>query len=577
MSEKRESAFTLNPFQIVFSLLLLLALIIFSIGALTSSNRSLRLSIGSKDSITRLEVALEVRHDISLFDIAFGQWSTGRASLGEVIDARDTLWKSLGVSKGSAKSISQIGNPRLSELLVAADQLFAQAKPGYLPIKSQDQLLASSQQILNGLTSESGSFATPYFAAVDNQINSSSNSQRTTTRLLLLRFLVWLALVLPLLIWIATSTRRRYNEVRSETLLSQQSLNQVRHELTDAHETVLALERIKESETDFVSTLNHELRTPLTSIIGYLDILKDFTAVENDREFHNYLGVMDRNAILLYDLVDSILLLSALDSQQTLSEPAMVDLVELCESALAGQVLAIKTAHLKVRNNYREGEYYTVQGNKTLLTQVFTNLISNAVKFSPERARININFTRKVDHDRKFWVKVEVVDQGLGIPAEDIPQLFSRFFRASNAISSDIPGTGLGLMIVKRIVELHQGIVSVVSEVGQGTSMIVEFPLAVSPLEELIMGKREGVLERAISSISDGPVEKLGEITHDMGGAIGFYTFEEESDKLLQFSRWLAKNPDAQLTEVGKKREELLEMLNQTLLEVRQGGSSSGE
>jgi len=577
MAEKKRSGFTPNAIQAFLSVLLVLALITITVLSLTSSNKSLKLSMASQDAISQLEAALEVRHNISLFDIAFGQWSTGRTSLGEVTDMRNTLWQSLGVSKGSGRSISQVGNPQLSELLISADQLFANAKPGYLSIRSQDQLLSNSLQILNGLTSVSGKFAVPYFAVVNTQINNSSNSQRSTARLLLICFLVWLALVVPLLIWIGTSARRKYKKVRREALLSQQSLDQARQELNDSHETVLALEKVKKSETEFVSILNHELRTPLTSIIGYLDLLKEFTAVDKDREFHKYLGVMDRNAVVLYDLIESILLLSALDSQQTLHEPTLLDLVDLCESALASQDLAIQNAHLKVKTNYREGEYYSVLGNKTLLTQVFNNLISNAVKFSPQRSKININFTRNVDHDRKFWIKVEVADQGFGIPAAEIPQLFTRFFRASNAIGNEIPGTGLGLMIVKRIVELHQGMVSVVSEAGKGTSMIFELPLAITPLEELIMGKREGILEKAIAAISDGPNEKLIAITHDMGGAIGFYTFEEESEKLLQFSRWLEKNPDADLAEVGRKRKAVLEVLNQTLVLVKNGGTGSGE
>lgn len=107
--------------------------------------------------------------------------------------------------------------------------------------------------------------------------------------------------------------------------------------------------------------------------------------------------------------------------------------------------------------------------------------------------------------------------------------------------------------------------------------MIFELPLAITPLEELIMGKREGILEKAIAAISDGPNEKLIAITHDMGGAIGFYTFEEESEKLLQFSRWLEKNPGADLAEVGRKRKAVLQVLNQTLVLVKNGGTGSGE
>lgn len=577
MVEKRKSGFTPNTIQTLLSVLLVIGLIFLSVLSLTSSNKSLKLSIASQNAISQLEVAVEVRREIFLYDVAFGLWSTGHTPLSAVMSARATLLQSLGVSEGSARSISQIGNSRLAGLIQGADQLFAKAGPNYLSIKLQDQFLESSLRILNGLTSVAKIFAVPYAAVVDSQIYSSSNSQRSSARYSLIRFLIWLALVVPLVFWIGTTARRKYKNARVEALLSQENLDQVREELTVAHETVLALQKINESETDFVATLNHELRTPLTSIIGYLDILKNFTAVEDDREFHKYLGVMDRNAVVLYDLIESILFLSALDNQQTVGDPALVDLVDICEASVADQVLAIKSAHLKVRIDYREGEYYSVLGNKTLLTQVFTNLISNAIKFSPERSRIDITFTRYVDDDGKELIRVEVKDQGCGIPVADLPHLFTRFFRASNALGSEIPGTGLGLTIVNRIIELHQGSVSVISKVGEGTSMIVELPFTISPLEELIMGKRQQVLERAIASISKGPDEKLMEITHDLGGAIGFYTYAKESEKLIAFSRWLEKNPDAGGGAVAKKKEVVLELLQQTLGEVIDGGVAHGK
>ena len=452
-----------------------------------------------------------------------------------------------------------------------------EAGPGLLSIAQQDKFLLTSLQILKGLTAVARNFADPYAAAINAQIYDQAKTERKTARGILIRFFIWLSLTLLLLLWVASSFRKRYKGSRREILISNQNLDQVREELTVAHETVLALQKINESETDFVATLNHELRTPLTSIIGYLDILKSFTAVNDDREFHKYLGVMDRNAIVLYDLIESILFLSALDNQQTVGDPALVDLVDLCEASVADQVLAIKSAHLKVRIDYREGEYYSVIGNKTLLTQVFTNLISNAIKFSPERSRIDITFTRYIDEDGKELIRAEVRDQGFGIPEGDLPHLFTRFFRASNALGSEIPGTGLGLTIVDRIIELHQGSISVISKVGEGTSMIVELPFTISPLEELIMGKRQEVLERAIASISKGPDEKLMEITHDLGGAIGFYTYTAESEKLIAFSRWLEKNPDASGGVVAKKKQVVLELLKQTLGDVVEEGVARGK
>jgi signal transduction histidine kinase len=577
MTHRKKPELTLNLLQIIISVLLTITLISLVILSLTSANRSVKFSNQSQTAISQLEAATEVKREIFVYDIGFGQWTTGHIPLSTLMGSRTTLLRSLGVTKDSGTTMAHIGDRKLADLLQGADLLIKEAGPGFLSISLQDKFLLTSLQILNGLTSVARSFDAPYAAAVNSQIIGNARAARTTARWSLIRFLIWVGITLFFLFWIATSFRRRHKKTQKEMLASKQNLDMVREELTEAHETVLALEKIDKSRSDFVATINHELRTPLTSIIGYLDILKDFTATENDREFHKYLGVMDRNALVLYQLIESILFLSALANQESLSDPLLIDLVDLCEAAIADQVLAIKSAHIKVRTHYQEGEYYSVLGNKALLTQVFTNLISNAVKFSPEKSRIDLSFTRYESEDGNKLIRVEVKDQGIGIPPEELPQLFTRFFRASNAIGSEIPGTGLGLSIVQRIVQLHQGTVSVHSVVGEGTLMTVEIPFAISPLEELVMGKREAVLQRAITAISESSMEELIGITHDVGGAIGFYTFEEESAKLIQFSRWLEKNPETQSETISKKKVAILELLNHTLDQVQNGRVASGE
>lgn len=577
MPHRKKPGFALNLLQTIVSILLVMALVGLSILSLKSANRTVQFANRSQTAILQLEAATDVRREIFVYDVRFGQWTTGHVPSATLLDARTTLLNTLGVSEKSGATMAHIGDRRLADLLQGADLLIKEAGPGFLSVSLQDKFLLTSLQILNGLTAVAHSFADPYAAAINAQIYDQAKSERKTARGILIRFLIWLSLTVLLILWVATSFRKRYKRTRREMLVSKQNLDSVREELTEAHETVIALQRINESKTDFVSTLNHELRTPLTSIIGYLDILKDFKATENNREFHKYLGVMDRNALVLFELIESILFLSALTNKDALRDPLLLDLVDLCEVAIADQILAINSAHIKVRTHYLDGEYYSVLGDKTLLTQVFTNLISNAVKFSPQKSRVDISFSRNEHEDGGQWIRVEVKDAGIGIPPEELPQMFTRFFRASNAIGSEIPGTGLGLTIVKRIVEMHQGNVSVNSVVGEGTSMIVEIPFAISPLEELVMGKREAVLERAIAAISAGPVEELMDITHDVGGAIGFYTYEEESEKLIQFSQWLDKNPQADPLVVNKKRATILHLLNQSLDEVKKGSVSSGE
>ncbi len=574
MKEKRDSNFSLNPIQFLLSAILVVALIVLAVLSLTTANKSIEFSVESQSATSQLEAATEVRQEIFDYDVSFGLWTTSHIPLSQLLVARTPLLQSLGVNGSPGVSFAKVGNAQLAQLLQSSDQLIAKIGPGYFPIKLQDKYLVTSLSIINGLTSVARTFASPYAAAVDNQINNYAKSQRTAAGWILLRVLVWLVLAAMLIAWIAISFRIKNNRARKEMVKSQQSLEQARLELNLAHDTVIALQKINETKTDFVTTLNHELRTPLTSIIGYLDILKDFTAVGNDNEFQKYLSVMDRNALILNELIESILFLSSLDNQELIPDPTVVDLVDLCEATIFDQALSIKEANVKVRTDFVEGQFYSVLGSKTLLAQVFSNLISNAIKFSPAGASIDISFTRYESEAGKQSVSVEVKDQGFGIPAVELPHLFTKFYRASNAVNHEIPGSGLGLTIVKRIVDLHQGEVSAVSVEGEGTTMIVVLPFAISPVEELVIGKRQDVLERAIKEITEGPVEELMSITHDVGGAIGFYTYVKESEELISLSRWLKRNPSADRKLIVAKRSAALDMLNHSLIEVKKGNES---
>ena len=569
MGEKRDSSFSLSRIQTLLSILLVIALIVLSILSLSSAKKSLKFSVESQTATTQLEAATEVRRVIVDYDVSFGQWTTGHITLDQLMLARAPVLESLGVTGGAGSSYAKVGNQKLAQLLQAADQLIATVGPGFFPVKLQDKYLVDSLLIINGLTSVSKTFTDPYVAALNNDINNYSKAERASADRIFFRFLIWVILAIALSLWIGGSFRLQNIRTRKEILNSQQSLESAREELDQAHETVLALQKINETKTDFVTTLNHELRTPLTSIIGYLDILKDFTAVSDDKEFHKYLGVMDRNALLLNELIESILFLSKLDNQEVIPEPTVIDLVDLCEAVIFDQALLIKEAGVKVHTNYVDGQYYSVLGSRSLLTQVFSNLTSNAIKFSPEKSTIEISFTRFANNADKESIKVEVKDQGLGIPSAELPNLFAKFYRATNAVNSEIPGSGLGLAIVKRIVDLHQGEVSADSVEGKGTTMIVELPFAISSLEELVIGKRQEVLERAIKEISEGSVEELMSITHDVGGAIGFYTYVNESQKLISLSNWLKKNPDADKKLIAGKKSAVLDMLNDSLVEVK--------
>jgi len=155
-----------------------------------------------------------------------------------------------------------------------------------------------------------------------------------------------------------------------------------------------------------------------------------------------------------------------------------------------------------------------------------------------------------------------VSDHGMGIPSEDVSHLFTRFFRAKNAISNQIPGTGLGLAIVQKIVQVHGGVIHAQSELGKGTTMEMRFPEAISKVEGMVAARRIPVLDRAILRIKSAVPSDIPAAAHEIGGAIGFYTFIQEGERILEISR-LLEGELALRPEIAEgHRVEILSILN---------------
>ncbi len=237
--------------------------------------------------------------------------------------------------------------------------------------------------------------------------------------------------------------------------------------LTEQNERLRELDSMKD---EFVSLVSHELRTPLTSIRGYLELLLDESGGLTPEQTR-FLGVVDRNSERLLDLVGDLLFLAQVDAGKLAIAHELVDLeallhdsVEALRPIAESRGIELVTSIAPVPNRVGDG---------TRLGQVLSNLLSNALKFTPEGGRVCVAL--HADDDRTV---VEVEDNGVGIPAAEQGRLFERFFRSSRATEAAIPGTGLGLAITKAIVEGHGGRISVASEENMGTSVRVELPLA---------------------------------------------------------------------------------------------------
>lgn len=561
--------YQLNRVQLVFALMMISVLIALGFSSLTSTTKSLELAKQSQVVTAQLSGIIVTQRDVLLYRIRLRQWTRGEIPRSDAQTARDQLMQRLELRDITNLTLAQRAEPGFLTYLRNADALLEAAPAGYLPKSMQAQYQRETLPILEAIVSEGNTLIDRYQNVVSNQIQSYALSGRSaalwTLYLLLTSFVLGASFVLLAVL----RFRSRHKEQKISSQRNQQRLQKVREDLDTAHEVVASLRQESREKTEIVSTVNHELRTPLTSIIGYIDILKDFSVTKDDLEFHKYLSIMDRNASVLLELVESILSLSALNSREELTETTIIDLVDKCEECVANLYLQIESANINVSANYDVGESYTVRGNDALLSQVFTNLISNAIKFSPKNSKVELSFSKIVTEELGKIIRVEVRDYGMGIPEKEISQLFSNFYRASNASDNNIPGSGLGLAIVKRIIGLHAGDISVKSILGEGTIMTVDLPMEISHVEAMVMDERQGVLERAIESLTDSPKEKLAETAHDVGGAIGFYTFLVESIEVLDLSRWLEKNPDASDEAVLAQKEVVIQSLNSALTRIK--------
>jgi signal transduction histidine kinase/DNA-binding response OmpR family regulator/HAMP domain-containing protein len=225
-----------------------------------------------------------------------------------------------------------------------------------------------------------------------------------------------------------------------------------------------AAERLKD---EFVSTVSHELRTPLTSIRGFAELLltRPF-APEQQREF---VTVIHRETLRLTQLINDFLDLQRIESGRQVYQMARVELMPLLRETLA--LFHLDDTHpldLEVPTSLPP-----VEVDADRLRQVLTNLLSNAMKFSPHGGEVTVGARHEGSHVR-LWV----ADRGVGIPPEALPHLFDKFFRVDHPETRGIGGTGLGLALVKEIVEAHHGRAWVESVYGQGSTFVFTLPVA---------------------------------------------------------------------------------------------------
>lgn len=226
-------------------------------------------------------------------------------------------------------------------------------------------------------------------------------------------------------------------------------------------------ERVKD---EFFALVSHELRTPLTSIIGYLELVRD-DEDELTADTKRFLEVVDRNAKRLLRLVGDMLFVAQVDAGRLSLERGPVDLAQIVADAVEAARPAAARGGVSLR--LEAGSVGPVDGDRDRLGQLVDNLVSNALKFTPEGGEVVV---RLADGGAGSAL-VDVRDNGMGIPDAEQQHLFERFFRSASAASRAVPGAGLGLTIVKTIVEAHDGRVTLQSTENVGTTVRVTLPL----------------------------------------------------------------------------------------------------
>jgi two-component system phosphate regulon sensor histidine kinase PhoR len=234
---------------------------------------------------------------------------------------------------------------------------------------------------------------------------------------------------------------------------------------------VTELRRLESVRTEFVANVSHELRTPLTSIRGYLETLLD-GALEEPDYARRFLEIAHTHAERLSRLVDDLLQLSDIETGKLVLKPARLSLHDVAAEVIAFFEKQVAQKGLSLVNTV-PGDIQ-LQADRDRLTQIFVNLVDNAVKYTPEQGKITLGAERGVSG----FVHVWIADTGLGIPSTDLPRITERFYRVDKARSRELGGTGLGLAIVKHLVQAHGGELWLESALGKGTTVNFSLPLA---------------------------------------------------------------------------------------------------
>ena len=233
-------------------------------------------------------------------------------------------------------------------------------------------------------------------------------------------------------------------------------------------ENITEYAKLENMRKEFVANVSHELKTPITSIQGFIETLKMTDNLDEDTK-NRFLTIIENEATRLTRLIDDILLLSTIENK-TKKKVEKVDLFEVFEEVHEVINYIAKKKNIKVKYDFENKDIYLWEYSG-YIRQILLNIISNAIKYTGENGEVSIK--QYIKSEKVF---IEVKDNGIGIPEEDIERIFERFYRVDKARSRSVGGTGLGLAITKHMVKALNGNIRVESELGVGSKFIIELP-----------------------------------------------------------------------------------------------------
>ncbi len=255
--------------------------------------------------------------------------------------------------------------------------------------------------------------------------------------------------------------------VRVENIFEPQYQHVIGELINSVNRMALELNQMETMRREFISDVSHEIQSPLTSIRGFAQALQSDSLSAEERE--HYLKIIEMESIRLSKLSDNLLKLASLEAEQVRFEPKPYRL----DRQIRNLILACEPQWMdKAIDMHVSLEEVTIAADEELLNQVWINLLHNSIKFTPHGGAVCINLFHHRD-----TIVCKITDTGIGIAEEDQAHVFERFYKADQSRQRSKEGSGLGLSIVKKIVEMHQGTIELESSVGAGTTFFVSLPI----------------------------------------------------------------------------------------------------